>query len=291
MTRPPLVVGVDGSPRSRPALLWAADEAALRGDELLLVHAQGDSDVSRITRFGDPALRALDEVAQQVLTDASATVAARRPGVPQQVQRSWATPAQALLDLSPDASLIVLGVRSGRSRGPTLPSSVRARVIAQAPCPVVVVPERETGRLEGRVVLAVSESQPARYTLELALHEAELRGVALLCLRAWQGTPRALATATPTATERESRVAMDLLERRLDEARTRHQAVAVVTCLVHGAPAEVLLLAAWHADLMVLDCNRAPTQRGPQTGPVPAAVVGRMPCPVMVVGRGRRSDD
>jgi nucleotide-binding universal stress UspA family protein len=290
MTKPPLVVGVDGSPCSRRAVLWAADEAALRGDELLLVHAQGDADVDVVRRFGDPGLRALEQVGEQVLADASAAVTARQPGVTHRELRSWGTPARALLDLGPDASVIVIGAGSVRDGTRAPAGSVSGSLAEQAPCPVVVVPEGQSGVPRGRIVLGVSEAEPARYALELALYEAQLHGAALVCVRAWQGTARALTTARPTAIERETRAALDLLDRRLAEARALHPRVAVLPCLVCGSPAQVWLLAARDADLMVLGGPPA-TGQGSHPGPEPAAVVGHSSCPVMVVGGGRRSGD
>ncbi|WP_051494405.1 universal stress protein [Streptomyces exfoliatus] len=65
-----VVVGVDGSPSARTAVMWAAAEAALRGSTLFLVHA-ADTDTqtpvlsqAEIVRIRQAGRELLDRTAE-----------------------------------------------------------------------------------------------------------------------------------------------------------------------------------------------------------------------------------
>ncbi|MDQ1745044.1 MAG: hypothetical protein QOE23_3383, partial [Pseudonocardiales bacterium] len=110
MTTSPVVVGVDASADARSAVLWAVAEAALANTSLLIVHSPG-LPTAATAQLG-AALRACDDVGQSVLDAAVAIARASRPDVPVKVLLSHADPAQALIDVSAEAQLLVLGSRS-----------------------------------------------------------------------------------------------------------------------------------------------------------------------------------
>jgi nucleotide-binding universal stress UspA family protein len=134
-----IVVGVDGSEPSIRALRWAARQAGLTGDALEAVisweypAAGWATMVAAIPADFDPqalAAQVLDEALEQTLGDEAAAVA-RTVLI--------GNPAQALMDRSDGASLLVVGDRGYSGFKATLLGSVGLHLAQHAPCPVVVV--------------------------------------------------------------------------------------------------------------------------------------------------------
>lgn len=132
-----IVVGVDGSEASQAALRWAARQAQLTGERLVVVAAW-----EYPTSFGwapaypsdwDPegdARKALAEVVDQVL-------GAERPEVDLEVAEGH--PAPILVEASQDADLLVVGSRGHGAFAGMLLGSVSEHCVSHAHCPVVVV--------------------------------------------------------------------------------------------------------------------------------------------------------
>src|SRR6266542_1079052 len=76
-----IVVGVDGSPGARSALLWAADECRVRRQMLLVVHAPDLADTVAVNPADEPAVRSLNEVGERMLSEHAAAASARQPRV------------------------------------------------------------------------------------------------------------------------------------------------------------------------------------------------------------------
>lgn len=134
-----IVVGVDGSEPSIKALRWAARQAGLTGDSLEAVisweypAAGWAAMVAATPADFDPqklATQVLDETLEQTLGDGAAAVA-RTVLI--------GNPAQALMDRSEGASLLVVGDRGYSGFKATLLGSVGLHLAQHAPCPVVVV--------------------------------------------------------------------------------------------------------------------------------------------------------
>ncbi|MEW2630359.1 universal stress protein [Streptomyces sp. NPDC048389] len=134
-----IVVGVDGSEPSIRALRWAARQAGLTGDSLEAVisweypAAGWATLVAAVPADFDPqkvAARVLDETLEQTLGDEAAAVA-RTVLI--------GNPAQALMDRSEGASLLVVGDRGYSGFKAALLGSVGLHLAQHAPCPVVVV--------------------------------------------------------------------------------------------------------------------------------------------------------
>ena len=146
-----ILVGVDGSDRSRHALEWAVDEAAARNAPLTVLTvcqaypgiwgAPGDYLKDQDHRMqAEEAVRSeTDLVLQKVGDDAQPASVAVRAVI--------GLPAEELLRAAAAADLVVVGARGvgGFQRLPM--GSVSTTVSLHAPCPVVVVPSDE--RLAG----------------------------------------------------------------------------------------------------------------------------------------------
>jgi nucleotide-binding universal stress UspA family protein len=139
-----IVVGLDDSPSGRRALAWAAAEASRRGATLQVItawHWEATEGAPLIPV--DPAmLRSSAEATQRAaLAEVLATVDPP-PVVACEVVETAA--AQALVEASRHAELVVVGTHG---RGPVrslLLGSVSHAVIKHAACPVVVMPPPHT---------------------------------------------------------------------------------------------------------------------------------------------------
>lgn len=162
-----IVVGVSGSPASRTALSWAADEARLRQARLRVVRvwdpARHAAPYARVgaAPTGDEELGACcDGLAEVVRAEFG-------PVPPGHVTAELAAgvPERVLVDLSTGADLLVLGMNTpawltGRSPGPV----VRA-CLARSRCPVAVIAgPSQVGLPGGRVRLPRTDGVAASRT-------------------------------------------------------------------------------------------------------------------------------
>ena len=134
-----IAVGVDGSPGSDQALLWAAEEAMRCGAELMLVHGWTYPYVGSRTGVSEPrddmrldAMRTLEASALRA-TEVAA-------GVRTHSIISEASPAKALIEAAKDADMLVVGTRGRGGFAALLLGSVSRTVLQHSPVPVVVIP-------------------------------------------------------------------------------------------------------------------------------------------------------
>ena len=133
-----IVVGIDGSEGSLAALRWAGREARRRGASLRVVTAWQVSAVSTIPTFGvgepvDEVLADLGEglartLAEEGLDDVAEPVVVE------------GHPAEALVEASEGADMVVVGSRGHGGFSGLLLGSVSQHVSHHARVPVVVVP-------------------------------------------------------------------------------------------------------------------------------------------------------
>ena len=140
---PGIVVGVDQSAQSHEALDWAMREAALRGADLIIV-AVVPAEASPWTRRplsvpnADQAIAQARQTAEDAAAKAADALGDKQPASVT-VQAFAGYPAQALVDASRDAELVVVGSRGSGGVGELLLGSVPSQVAHHAACPVVIV--------------------------------------------------------------------------------------------------------------------------------------------------------
>jgi nucleotide-binding universal stress UspA family protein len=139
----PVVVGVDGHTASA-ALAFAADQAAVRGSELVLVRAWDIpltmSPYANIYLADDRELWEHESTLE--LQAASRAVAARHPDVVvREVRRHGQTAAALLEEAGENASLIVTGRRHRTAIGAFLGGSVGEALMHRSHAPVCIVPQ------------------------------------------------------------------------------------------------------------------------------------------------------
>ena len=136
-----VVVGVDGSDRSVPALQWAADEAAAHGHVLRVVTAWSIP-VTALSPGGLPAPYPMDELESdaRAAQDAAIAKASLPAGLEVEHHIVEGGPGAVLLDAAEGADLVVIGSRGHGGFTGLLLGSVGQQVTGHAACPVVVVP-------------------------------------------------------------------------------------------------------------------------------------------------------
>ncbi len=136
-----IVVGVDGSKASAAALRWAIEEGKLRSTRVLAVTSWTYPAMIFADAYVLPEAAAIEGEAAALLERSVAEATAGGP-VPEYLDRrvTDGPPASTLLDLSTDASLLVVGARGHGGFVGLLLGSVATQVVNHAKCPVVVVP-------------------------------------------------------------------------------------------------------------------------------------------------------
>ena len=120
-TRPGIVVGVDGSPASKVAVQWAARDAELRNVALTLVHIlTATAGTWLATPLPPRWTKGQQERGRQVIDDALKIAEESCERGPAHIgcEMPSAAAVAALVDLSKDAELVVVGRRgNGTLRG------------------------------------------------------------------------------------------------------------------------------------------------------------------------------
>ncbi|MGW4351913.1 universal stress protein [Nocardia sp. NPDC004582] len=143
--RKPVVVGVDGSANSEPAIEFAFAQASRRKVDLVAVHAWNDA-----TGFDAPVLgwESIQKTEDVLLGAALAGYAARYPEVTVRRVLAWDTPVRVLLHHAESAQLVVVGSHGRSGFTGMLLGSVSTALLHTAPCPVVVVRQPSRNRDE-----------------------------------------------------------------------------------------------------------------------------------------------
>ena len=155
-----IVVGVDGSELSAAALRFAFQQAVRRRIGVTAVHA------ARPTRR-DAALRVppeiVDQVERQLFAEAMQSKRVLVPGIDVRTKLMHGHPAQALIDASAAAEMIVVGSRGRGGFAGMLLGSVSQAVLQHAACPVAVVrpysPPSVVAPSPGRLRLAAATAR------------------------------------------------------------------------------------------------------------------------------------
>ena len=133
-----IVVGVDGSRSSGEALEWAVEEARLTGARIDAVYVWDPAPIFT-SGMSDEQLSALREAAGERATELVRKLAYGEHGVTIVPRILMGHAAQALVDASEDADLLVVGSRGRGGLKGMLLGSVGHHCAAHSRCPVVIV--------------------------------------------------------------------------------------------------------------------------------------------------------
>lgn len=253
VSKPAIVVGVDGSDNGLRALDWAVDEAAQRGIRVRMVHAYQRAGV-RHHLSPQANMKEMYDEGREVFAAARAHLAGR-PHASRVVGTAlYEGPAnEVLIEASYRSPLCVVG-RRGRGRlASRVLGSTSTTLAAEIASPLVVVPPAwEPGQDDARHVL-VGVDLPPRDTgpLDFAFTAARQASAPLVALCAWD-----LGTATNRTIHS---VLADVLGEILAPWRARFADVDVTVVVEHTHPAPALIAHAEQARLVVLGTGTRPT--------------------------------
>jgi nucleotide-binding universal stress UspA family protein len=174
-----IVVGVDGSPSSEHAVMWAAEEAHLQHRGLTLVLAQkrvSANEMAWLATAGIPPSQVhgeMDQDAERILDRTHDLAAERFPSTPVETVLGYGDPRGQLLDMAPTASMVVVGTRGHGPVAGLLLGSVSGALVRHSPTPVVVV--RPPATSDGGVLIAADGTEESLALVEYAYREASLR--------------------------------------------------------------------------------------------------------------------
>jgi nucleotide-binding universal stress UspA family protein len=272
----PVLVGVDGSRHSLTAAGWAAVEARrLRAPLQVVV-------------VNDDPLR--DSYAAAAARQAARSCRAAEPEIMVRHEVLRGHPAEALLERSHGARLLVVGSR-GQSRAvATLLGSISAAVAFHASCPVVVVRADRPGSAAAPVVAGLDDSPASRIALQFALDAAAGRHTELVAVQAWRNPaaeyPMAVADEIVGSRGEADRL-HDAVRRSLNEQLAgwgeKYPDVPVRAVVGEGHPVAVLCDAARDAQLLVVGHRGRGGFTDLRLGSVAAGVLYHARCPVAVV--------
>ncbi|MFF5474774.1 universal stress protein [Streptomyces achromogenes] len=277
-------MGVDGSVASMRALDWAADEAAVHGRPLRIVHASMWERFEGATPSEDlPEGRTETAALQETVTDAEARARRRRPEVMVHADVLPGEPIDVLVHEAQSAFVLVVGHRGHDALvRRLLIGSIGPGVAVRAWCPVVAVGDSAPGPplADRPVVLGVAEGTEARAAhVAFALREAQARGCDLIAVHARSRQETRQAPPGP-----DSPAADAPLRAALPDRATLESGVTVHRRILDGPAHHVLTQAAHNAGLLVLGVHHQHGMVHRALRPTHQAVLRHSPCPVALVG-------
>ncbi|MFD0231052.1 universal stress protein [Streptomyces decoyicus] len=282
-----ITVGVDGTPESLSAILWAAREAQLRRARLRLLHAW-------VLLAPEPARHPPEEDDQnywphRMMEEARTAVRTRAPDLPVDEVLVPKDPLEALEEAAEQSDLLVLGSRDLGPVGRFALGELGLKLVVHTTSPTVLVRARKsapTGGPNGEVMVGLSLHEPCEALLGFAFDSAARRGVTLRAVHGRHLPSYAYnrgGGVEPIAAVVAASDARQELAAALEPWREKHPDLRVDERVVMESPAPALLHSAADAGLLVVGRRhrlRLPARR---IGHVVQAVVHHAPCPVAVV--------
>lgn len=280
-----IVVAVDGSQASNAAASWAAHEAAMRNVPLTVVHAvttptatwppvpYPDSLAVRLEDEGKKTIMHAIKLAEEALP-ADRDVAINRELV-------YSSPALALIRMSDEAQLIVVGTAGRGLLARGVLGSVSATVVRHANCPVAVIHGDDLpDKRDAPVLVGIDGSPASELATAVAFDEASRRGVDLMALHAWSDIAISeLPEADWSSLEGE---AQRSLAENLAGWQERYPDVAVQRLVERDGPARELTKKSQFAQLLVVGSHGRGGLSGILLGSVSNAVLHSVRIPVIV---------
>ena len=191
-----VVVAVDGSPASRVATDWAARDAALRHVPLTVVHVQLSADAGPWMDLpvAEDFAAESDRRAMEVITDALSVAADAVSGereIPVEHCLLSGPAVPALVDMSKDAEMMVVGCRGLGGVQRLLLGSVSSGVVHHSHCPVAVIHDEDPlmdHPATAPVAVGVDGSPASDLAVSIAFDEASRRGVELVAIHTWMNS-------------------------------------------------------------------------------------------------------
>jgi nucleotide-binding universal stress UspA family protein len=184
----PVIVGVDGTYTAIRAARWAAAVADRFGAPLCIVHAKsylGHNPSDAIAGVRAAAMAEQEESAQAILRSAEHAVRADFTHLPVTTFRLSESVDEALIELSRNARLIVLGCDEVSVGTAILVGSTTMAVAAHSICPVVAWRGDAIAPSVRPIVIGVNGDDDSRIAIPAAFELADRLGVGVVAVHAW----------------------------------------------------------------------------------------------------------
>jgi nucleotide-binding universal stress UspA family protein len=278
-----VVVAIDDEEPYLALLHWAAGAAQARGTRLVVVHIcewqPGRHAPTPLFEGGDRELRIGPE---RVVGNAVDALRAEYPDLTISGAVGSGSPAPALLRLSEEAALIVVGARGIGGFAGLPMGSVSGQVAEHAFCPVAVV--RPAAPSATDVVVGVDGSREAVQALRLAVVEARRTGGTLVVVHAFRFPPVAPAYAPNPGFDAvvHRQLAEETLAAALGEIESECADLKIEQRIESGSAARVLVEAATGAAALIVGARGLGGFAGMVAGSVSQQVLRHAHCPVLV---------
>ena len=291
-----IVVGVDGSPGGRAALVWALASAARAGAEVEVVSAfpvdavwsaPYPLDTHLVEAIRSDTEARLRRTVDDAMTDPEVAGPALDRVIPVHLTVVIGDPADELVLRAEGAGLLVVGSRGRGAVASALLGSVALHCSAHSPCPVVVV-HSGTSTSTPRVVVGIDDTPVSHAALAEAVQHARLLGADV----------EAVLVCQPVTYWSDVTIPAPPVGETLADARTR--ADDIVTAVLGpgpypdvevdvevGAPGDVLARRSAGAALLVVGSRSRSRLAGLALGSVALHCVVHASCSVLVVRHGR----
>lgn len=298
-----VVVAVDGSRAADNAVDWAADEAALRGTDLEVLHAWQSKSYE-----ADWYARLLYRKAGDLVATAAERARRRRPETTVTTTRVDGKPADVVADAAERAALLVMGSRGLGGFTGMLLGSVSLHVAAERSGRLLVVRPGPAGGPEppydddffridkGSIVVGVADESCGPAVAE-AFAEAARRKARVVAVHVWSIPDLTAFASGPDpgtlagAVDSRRRRGEEILTRAVGPGRAAHPDVAVTEEVVEGRRAQAMLDAAKGATMVVVATHPRRGARGRHLGPVTHALLEHADAPVLLVPAGAHGED
>lgn len=277
-----VVVGVDGSPSGRTAVLWAAAEADRRGRPLHLVHA---ADTDRRALFANAeTIQAVREAGRDLLIETASAVQERFPDLVVTKELSRQEPVAGLRAAAGDRGTIVVGNRGLGGFSALMLGSVGMGVAARAEAPVIVVRGESDRPESGSVTAAVHGASDVGWLL-VAAAEADVRKAVLRLVSVWNVLTHVGSVATMLDDLDEiARRRVHEIKALADLVREYYPGLIVSHHVETGTSTPgILVEASAHTDLLVMGREHRVLGAVPSLGRVAHILLHHAHCPVEIV--------
>ena len=279
-----ILVAVDGSDCAKVAVDWAARSAGARNIPLHLVHVVSPGMVLWPELAVPPGYSKWEEeLGHEILQKAERVAEDAAPGVEVRTEQVEGPSVTTLIDLSKDASMMVVGSHGRGGLARAIIGSVSSSLVRHAHCPVAVIRDEDLMAAvpaDAPVVVGIDGSPASEQATAIAFDEASWRKVDLVAVHSVSDSD--LVDVPRAEWDNLEQRGSEVLAERLAGWQERYPDVTVTRVVEWSRPANAIVRAAEQAQLVVVGSHGRGGFAGMLLGSVASSVVQAAKVPVIV---------